>query len=1227
MKDLVFSIIRKYYKLFLSIVLVSSLGCTIMTGLSSGHKSLVDTLNSYVEEGHYPDAIITTEVVNSKVKDRIRKLHEVEKIESRLTGDTFVMSPTGRLLSCSVFSFRDDDLQKFYYWDSIRPDSLEYVFIDYEFAEGNNIKAGDSVKVRINDEYRRYQVAGIISAPQTLAIETHGNKWNTNSDFGYIFAPEVLLVKESEKRKAEERAKLDKQKKLLEQNEAKMLETINKAAAQIKVAQIEVLTGQQLYSSFSGSAKEVKEELIINRNKLQSYVKEIRKQRNELEKARLELISLLSEAKSTLAELDKVNNALAQIEQLEKQLEQISKEILNPDTSSFAALLKQLDEYRLDVLFNAVSRFNDVLSFAINHGFSYDISEQVENIVSRLMNYIDGIRSDSLYLSPDDEQMRSLIERITAAEEGIQQTPEYRKLFNTLRKYEPCISDDNIIEVYYATYEDLKIFIAFIDEYSVYEILPVINSFGSSASLSEMLGRIKKIEDLIPLLSEYSGIAIVTTHDLADAFENAGIQIEAALKEIAKQKQTIIDELAKQGISIEDIPSVIAKLQESAAEAEIFIKEIDFAISEIDTGLEEINEYLSLIEETFKSLKEAYNSFGEQLKDAKAQVNGMQNDLNLARAEYLKQFADLHREIEKAYLDLEKSEGYEDLANQFMVYFNDDANPDIAIRKIRQILNEESEVKDSYIYEDSPVKARIDANIEPLETMSYFVPLVFFGIVLIVVFLFMSLIIRQCRREIGILRALGFEQGRVVGIFCLINLVSSLIAAVLGFILGKISSVVVGNIYATFFPLPVFDYKIDFGMFFLSVVLTIIVGQIATILSAVPIARISPSEAMSRDIADNRQMPVQLQTMVSQSTPLNKFSIASLLRNPLKFFFSVICIAATIVLIFVSLSIFASTDYLLGSYYGRQITYDAEMYFIDKPTEDYIRKLENLDYVNGVEKVAYYYADLEAGDNKKSAIIKTMEKDSRLIAVYDAKGNKLDLNDESLIIDKTLSDELEVTKGEKVKIDGLTYTVEDVAVQTLNFYNYLTFKGADKLKDPDLYTLICKVDPEKQEELLNYLVDNEDYLYSVFTSVSESSLERALRIYDDVVIMIIVFAMVIGLIIVANTAMTNLLENRRELSVLRTLGFQHRDISRSWFRQSVLFFVCSCLIGIPAGIWITRICLDKLSTNGRLYMFVSGTKEYLATIILVFAYICLVHVLTMNSFRKWDYIEIVKDKE
>ncbi|MBO7698319.1 MAG: FtsX-like permease family protein [Erysipelotrichaceae bacterium] len=1227
MKDLVLSIIRKYFKLFLSIVLVSSLGCTIMTGLSSGHKSLVDTLNNYVEDGHYPEAIITTEVVNNKVKDRIRKLSEVEKVESRLTGDTFVVSPAGRLLSCSVFSFRSDDLQKFYYWDSIYPDTDEYVYIDYELAEGNNIKAGDRVEVRINDEYRRYQVAGIISAPQTLAIETHGNKWSTNSDFGYIFAPEALLVKETENRKAEAKAELDKKKELQEQNEKKMLETINKTAAQLKIARIEVATGQQLYSSFSGSAKEIKEELIVSRNKLLSYVKEIKQQRNQLEKTRLELIALLADAKSALADLDELNKALEEIDKLEKQFEEIQREILNSETSSFLTLLGQLGEYRLDELFNTVSIFNNVLSYAQSLGFGYDISELVDSIVDSLTGYIDGVRSDLDYLSINDEQMYSLIERIYEGEEGIQDTPEYRKLFNTLRKYQPDVSFENIIEVYYTEYEDLYAFIEYVDGSHINEMLSVIRSFGSSVSLSEMLGRIKKIEELIPLLSKYSEIQIVTTHDLVAAFENVSAKIETAKEQIAAQKHAIIDELAKQGISIGGIPSLIIELEETIVSSEIYVKEIDFAISEIDMGLSEIDEYLSFVEETLKSIEEVFDSVGDQLNSAQAQVNGMLNDLNLVRADYLKQFADLRMEIEKAYLDLEKSEGYEDLTNQFMVYFKDGSDPDVAIRKIRQILNEESEVKNSYIYEDSPVKARIDANIEPLETMSYFVPIVFFGIVLIVVFLFMSLIIRQCRREIGILRALGFEQSKVVGIFCLINLVGSLIAAVLGLIMGKISSLIVGNIYATFFPLPVFDYEMDLGMFFLSVILTVIVGQIATILSAVPIASISPSEAMSRDISDNKEIPETLQTMVSRSSPINKFSVTSLMRNPLKFFFSVICIAATIVLIFVSMSIFASTDYLLGSYYGRQITYDVEIFFMNRPDEEYIRKLEALDYVDDVEKVSYYYADLVTEENKKSAVIKAVEKDSDLIAVFDSKGNKLDLNDEGLIIDKTLSDKLGVDKGEKIWIDGLAYTVDDVAVQTLNFYNYLTFKSADKLKDPDLYTLICRVDPEKQEELLNYLVDNEDYLYSVFTSVSESTLERALRIYDDVVIMIIGFAMVIGLIIILNTAMTNLLENRRELSVLRTLGFQHSEISRSWFRQSLLFFICSCAIGIPAGIWITLICLDKLSTDGRLYMFVSGAKEYLVTIILVFAYICLAHLLTMNSFRKWDYIEIVKDKE
>ena len=1219
---LVYGIIKKYLKLFMSIVLVSSLGCAIMTGLSSGHLSLVDTLNSYVVDGQYPEAIITSEVVNRKIINKINELKEVEKVEARLSGDTFVISPGGRLLSCSLFSYRDDDRQKFYFWDQIEPRNDDHVYIDYIFADGNDIKAGDHIRIKIDDEYRTYQVAGIISMPQTLAVETHGNKWNTNSDFGYIFASEKLLVKETEKRKSEEKVTIDNKHKVFLQNQSKANEYISNAESELKAAELELANAKKLYSDYSDNYKQVDKELISKRDLLNSYLSDIKEQRNYLTKTLQDISTMVTQAETSLEELEKASVYLEEIARTKKEIEAVNKQL--SDAYAILAVLGRMDNYNLTDVFTAVNAFNDLLRVCVEHGFYYDVSEQVEHLTAAVLDFINGRKDDLVYLTSAETQ--NLIQRIVDREEGIQEKPEYIVLKNLLLQYNRDTSDDNIVESYLRVTDSLSIFVSYVDSYGLEELIPFLNSFGSSTSLGELLTRISKIEEILPILSMYSGIEIETTHDLYNAFEIARTKINELIIDLAKQKEQIIAELAKQGIKIEEIPSLIIELQDLIKSAPAVIDQIYSALSQIDSGVAQIDEYLKMINKVLSSLDQINDTYKKELNEAQIKYEAGKNSLDLARAEYLKQFADVQKEIEKAYARLDESEGYEDLANQFMVYFKDGVDQKFALAKIKKIITEEGEVKDSYVYVDSPVKGRIDANIAPLETMSYFVPLVFFAIVLLVVFMFMSLIIRQYRREIGILRALGFSRLKVTGIFCSINLCSSLIASVLGLLMGKIASVIIGNIYASFFPLPVFDYELDWKMFIFSALMTILVSQIATVLSALPIASIEPSEAMSRDLADNKEMPEFLMKLVGRSSPINKFSVLSLLRNPLKFVFSVLCIASTIVLIFVSLSIFASTDYLLNSYYDKQISYDVEMFFLNEPDQDYIRDLEALDYVENVEKVSYYYADMKANDKNKAGLIKTIDKDSKLIAMYDNKGNRLNLTNQGMIIDKTVADELDVQKGDTISIDGQTYPISNVTLQTLNFYNYLS-SDEKRLGDPDLYTLICNVDEEREEELLRHLVENDDYLYSVFTDVSYASLERALRIYDDVVKMIIGFAMIIGLIIVLNTALTNILEKKRELSVLRTLGFQHADISRSWFAQSLLFFVSSCCIGIPSGIKITKICLDKLSTNGRLYVFVSGFKEYLLSMMLVLAYICLAHFLTMNSFRKWNYIENVKDKE
>ena len=74
-------------------------------------------------------------------------------------------------------------------------------------------------------------------------------------------------------------------------------------------------------------------------------------------------------------------------------------------------------------------------------------------------------------------------------------------------------------------------------------------------------------------------------------------------------------------------------------------------------------------------------------------------------------------------------------------------------------------------------------------------------------------------------------------------------------------------------------------------------------------------------------------------------------------------------------------------------------------------------------------------------------------------------------------------------------------------------------------------------------------------------------------------------------------------------------------------FIFSCIIGLPIGIVIANYGLQQLSTSSREYVFANSIAEYIFTILLVLLYVIVSHIIAMNSMKKWDLVENVKDKE
>ena len=175
--------------------------------------------------------------------------------------------------------------------------------------------------------------------------------------------------------------------------------------------------------------------------------------------------------------------------------------------------------------------------------------------------------------------------------------------------------------------------------------------------------------------------------------------------------------------------------------------------------------------------------------------------------------------------------------------------------------------------------------------------------------------------------------------------------------------------------------------------------------------------------------------------------------------------------------------------------------------------------------------------------------------------------------------------------------------------------------------MLCRFDGEPRRRLLAFLTEHDDYLYTVFTEALYNINHQLYATYDLAAWILIAFGILIGFIIVLNTAITNLQDNKRELCVLRTLGFQHTEISRSRFTQSLLQFITACVIGLISGTGLARVTLLRISTPTEEFAYACGVKEALIVSLIVFLYSLFSHRAAMRTMKKWNHAEVVKDKE
>jgi hypothetical protein len=251
----------------------------------------------------------------------------------------------------------------------------------------------------------------------------------------------------------------------------------------------------------------------------------------------------------------------------------------------------------------------------------------------------------------------------------------------------------------------------------------------------------------------------------------------------------------------------------------------------------------------------------------------------------------------------------------------------------------------------------------------------------------------------------------------------------------------------------------------------------------------------------------------------------------------------------------------------------------------------------------------------------------RGLRILDEKGGVVPVPEEGAVLDKQLAETLGAQAGDTVRVDGVPLKITAISDQSVGRTQSVSSTQAQALGEPALRSVICRVQEADEGKLMEFLIGREAYIYSVFTRMAYASYYAIFITYDVPASLVAGFAVLIGLVIVVNTGNTNLLEQKRQLSVLRALGFQQSQISRSWYVQSLLYFLFSLALGLPGGIVVAKMALFRMSVASRTYPFVHEAWVYALTAGLVLAYITFSHFMTMWSMKKWNIVENVKDKE
>ena len=490
----------------------------------------------------------------------------------------------------------------------------------------------------------------------------------------------------------------------------------------------------------------------------------------------------------------------------------------------------------------------------------------------------------------------------------------------------------------------------------------------------------------------------------------------------------------------------------------------------------------------------------------------------------------------------------------------------------------------------------------------------------------MTRVVKKQRVQIGTLKALGFNNTKILLHYIGYGFWIALFGSIAGLLLGYFF---IGGVFMSlqmsFFEIPNGHPVMNINSYIVAILVVLVVSLI-TYFTGRSILKENPAETLRSKMPSVKGSALNItkNSIFKKMSFSSKWNLRDIIRNKMRTFMGIAGVVGCCLLIVCALGMLDSMNHFIDLQFTQIYNFDYKLNLKEDISDDALNVLKDK-YGDKTSKT--YGIEIKNGDKRETNNIFVTDADN-YVRFVDRKGKFIDVDsDEGVYVTFKLAETKRYKLGDEITWhiygDDKYYTSKIVGFNKdpQNQNVTMTKKYLESLgityKPDALYT---------NNDLANVKeIENVETIQGIESL--KDGMTSMLSMMKTMLVLIIGIAILLGAIIIYNLGILSYTEKQYQFATLKVLGFKDKQIKNIFVKQNNWIAIISIIIGVPLGYYLTDWLFQTAIEEHYDFNAFITLRTYIISIVGTYVISYLVSKFLARKIKNIDMVTSLKGNE